>query len=326
MRKLGLLLGLIALPLAGRSATTIDANHHNSYGANIGWMEWLADSPADGVVIGEFICGGWIYGANVGWISMCRKDAMNQDVGPVNHIQYQNTLVSGQNDYGINYTIDPSTPGVAYLRGFAYGANIGWVNFDSPTNPFPGSISAGMKPQLSLFTGKMHGYAWSANCGWISLDEFESAPGNPMVEHYVQTDHILMGVDTNGNGIADAWEYLYFGGLLAPGQQNTSPNGNGMTLLQDYQDGVDPTIPNSGLHITAYSTTSGGTSSNLTFTTTTGRLYMIDVNGDITLPLNWTDSGLGLFAPAAGPSTMKMVIQASATKNFFRVRTMRPLP
>jgi hypothetical protein len=145
--------------------------------------------------------------------------------------------------------------------------------------------------------------------------------------NYVQTDHIQMGADTNGNGIADAWEYLYFGGLLSAGAQNSlSPNGNGMTLLQDYNDGISPTAPNTGLRVTAYSTNSGGTSSNVTFSSTTGRLYTIEVNGNLTQPLNWTDSGLGQFVPSAGTSTMKTVTQASALKNFFRVKTMRPLP
>lgn len=51
--------------------------------------------------------------------------------------------------------------------------------------------------------------------------------------------------DSNNNGIADAWEFLYFGGLLGPGQQNNvGPNGNGMTLLQDYQDGTNPLLAN----------------------------------------------------------------------------------
>src|SRR5206468_10478939 len=136
-----------------------------------------------------------------------------------------------------------------------------------------------------------------------------------------------MGVDTNANGIADAWEYLYFGGLLAPGQQNSlSPNGNGMTLLQDYNDGVSPTGANTALRITAYSTNSGGTMSTVTFSTNAGRLYSIDVNGDITQPVNWTDSGLGIFAPDQGTSTTRNVTQSSATKKFFRAKTMRPLP
>jgi len=46
---------------------------------------------------------------------------------PVNQIQYSN---SSGTDFGVNYTIDPTSPGLAKLRGLAYGANIGWINFD----------------------------------------------------------------------------------------------------------------------------------------------------------------------------------------------------
>jgi len=302
MKKLTLLLGLIAaaVPLISNAATTINANHHYSYGANAGWMEWLADSLTDGVVVGEFICSGWIYAANVGWINMGSGS-------PANHIQYQNNSAT---DFGVNYGIDPTQPGYGVLRGYAYGANIGWINFE-PTGD----------PRVSLFTGRLSGYAYSANCGWINLDDMAGI--NP---NYVQTDHIQMGADTNANEIADAWEWLYFGGLLAAGAQNSlSPNGNGTTLLEDYNDAVSPIAPNTALRITAYSTNSAGTSSDVTFTSTTGRLYTIEVNGNITQPLNWTDSGLGQFAPSAGTSTMKTVTQASVLKSFFRVKTMRPL-
>jgi hypothetical protein len=296
MKRFALLLALTALPLGARAASTIDATNYAAWGANIGWTNWLADSAADGVVVGEFICSGWIYGANVGWINVGNGS-------PVNHIQYQNNSAT---DYGVNFGIDPTQPGFGILRGYAYGGNIGWINFEATGNP-----------RVSLFTGTLSGYAYSANCGWINLNDLLGK---------VQSDHIAMGADSNGNGIADAWEYLYFGGLLAPGQQNTSPNGNGMTLLQDYQDGFNPTVPNSGLHITAYSTNSGGTSSAVTFTSTTARVYTIEVNTDLTMPLNWTDSGLGLFAPDAGTTTTRNVVQASATKRFYRVKTMRPIP
>ena len=288
---------ILALPLSAPAATTIDANHQYSYGANIGWMNWLADSSADGISIGEFICSGWIYGANVGWINF--GNGM-----PVNHIQYQNNSAT---DFGVNYGIDPTQSGVGILRGYAYGANIGWIVFEATGNP-----------RISLFTGAFNGYAYSANCGWINL--------NDMSGDYVQTDHFAMGVDSNGNGIADAWEYLYFGGLLSPGQENTSPNGSGQTLLEDYLDGIDPTVPDNELRITAFSTNPGGVSSKVKFTSTTARLYTIEVNTDLTQPLNWTDSGLGMFAPDAGTSTTRVVTQGSTTKRFFRVKTMRPLP
>jgi hypothetical protein len=311
MKKICVFLSVL-LPLLANGASTINTTNAYSYGANIGWMNWRPDSDAtntQGVVVGEFICSGYVYAANVGWINMGNG-------APANNIQYQNNSAT---DFGVNYTTDPAVPGVGFLRGYAYGANIGWINFDAPDNPFPLSVP---KPTVSLFTGNLSGYAYSANCGWITLNALDAGS----VLRFVQTDHLAKGVDTNGNGIADAWEYLYFGGLLAPGQQNTSPNGSGMTLLQDYRDGVNPLVLNSGLHITAYSTNGGGVSSNVTFTSTTARLYSIETNTDITLPLNWVDSGLGLFAPDAGTSTVRTVTQSSVTKRFFRAKTMQPLP
>jgi hypothetical protein len=296
LKKFALLLGLIALPLLTRGGTTIDSSHQYSYGANIGWLNWLADSSADGVVTGEFVCSGWIYAANVGWINMGSG-------APANNIQYQNNSAT---DFGVNYSVDPSQPGIGILRGYAYGANIGWINFEATGNA-----------RISLLTGALSGYAYSANCGWINL--------NDMNGNYVQTDHIQVGVDTNGNGIADAWEYFYFGALLTPGQENSDPNGTGNTLLQDYLDGVNPTVANSGLRITAYSTNPGGTNSSVTWTSTVSRLYTIETSLDLA---TWTTDTTFAYpiAPDADPSTTRALTATNATKRFYRVKTMRPLP
>ena len=296
-----ILAALFTLGIANSAwaASTIDMTNQYGWGANIGWTKWRPDfdsTNTEGVVVGEFVCSGYVYASNVGWINFGGGS-------PTNHIQYQNNSAT---DFGVNYSIDPTQAGVGILRGMAYGANIGWISFEAQGNP-----------RVSLFTGTFSGYAYSANCGWINLNDLNGK---------VQTDHIAMGTDTNSNGIADAWEYLYFGGLLSAGQQNTSPNGDGMTLLQDYQDGNNPLLPNSGLRVTAYSTNSGGITSNVTFTSTTSRLYAIEVNTDLTLPLNWTDGGLGIFAPDPGAATTRSVIQASAIKRYYRVKTMRPLP
>ena len=61
-------------------------------------------------------------------------------------------------DFGVNYVIDPTQPGFAVLRGFAYGANIGWINFESTGNP-----------RLRFSHGNFEGHVWSANNGWINL-------------------------------------------------------------------------------------------------------------------------------------------------------------
>ena len=44
--------------------------------------------------------------------------------------------------------------------------------------------------------------------------------------------------DENSNGIPDGWEWKYFGTLTLP--SNADYDGDGMTILQEYQQGVDP--------------------------------------------------------------------------------------
>ena len=64
--------------------------------------------------------------------------------------------------------------GLGNLRGYAYGANIGWINFEQTYG----------QPKVNLLTGQLSGYVWSANCGWISLSNAVA---------YVQTDTIQQG-------------------------------------------------------------------------------------------------------------------------------------
>jgi hypothetical protein len=123
------------------AATTIDAINRYTYGANVGWMDWVADTN-NGAVIGLQVCSGNIYSANVGWINLGSGT-------PANQIQYQNN--SGT-DYGVN------RDAAGNLRGYAYGANIGWIAFEATG-----------APKMDLVTGNFSGYAYSANCGWISL-------------------------------------------------------------------------------------------------------------------------------------------------------------
>ncbi len=279
------------IALSGQAASTINSTNSYSYGANLGWMNWRT-STADGVSIGEYICAGWIYGANVGWIQM-------GDGTPANNIQYSNA--SGT-DFGVNYTIDPLSPGMAKLRGFAYGANIGWINFENTGNP-----------RLRFSDGRFEGYAYSANCGWINLGDGSFA---------LQTDTIAPGIDTDTDGLADAFEFQYLGGL--GGNPNADSDGDGMTDLQEYLEGTNPLQAGDRLRITNYSTNPGGTISLVTWTSTPARLYRIETNPDLVSP--WVnDLTLGIITPDVGATTTRNVTAVSATKRFYRVRAIRPL-
>jgi hypothetical protein len=308
MKKLALFLTLVALPFTVRAASTINATDAYAWGANIGWTNWLP-SPADGVVIGEFICSGYIYGANVGWINLGNGS-------PVNHIQYQNNSAT---DFGVNYTIDSSAPGYGVLRGFAYGANIGWINFNAPGFAFPSPPSD--TPRVDLTTGELTGYVYSANCGWINL---KTAQGK------VRTDHIAMGVDSDGDGIADAFEYLNFGNLTTANASSDADH-DGISDKEEYLDGTSPIISTDRLRITAFATNSGGTSSPITWTSTTARLYQIETKPDLAQATWDLDTTFGMspsytFAPDSGTTTMRTVTATTGTKRFYRVKSIRPLP
>ena len=298
--------GYLCVASGLQADSSIDTANKYAWGANIGFMDWRP-SAVDGVVIGEYIASGYIYAANVGWIHM-------GDGTPANNIQYSNA--SGT-DFGVNYIIDPASPGQASLRGFAYGANIGWINFEAVGNP-----------RIRFTDGRLLGYAYSANCGWINLGE----TGGTV---FVQTDYIANGVDSDMDGLADAFEFQYLGGL--GGNPSADNDGDGMTNLQEYQEGTNPALANERLRILALAPNTGGTSTPLTFTTTPSRLYSIQTTTAMTLapPTTWTlnthatlsTHGPGIFQPDAGTMTTRTVIEGgSSTKRFYRAISVRPLP
>ena len=216
--KKGLIIALILSSLAAgvlNAASTINATNAYGWGANIGWTNWRP-SAADGVSVGAYICSGYVYGANVGWINLGSGN-------PANHIQYQNNSAT---DFGVNFTIDPNNPNHGLLRGYAYGANIGWINFENTGNPY-----------VVLSNGQLRGFVYSANTGWINLDD---------VNYFVGTDTIDPGVDSDGDGLPDAWEYIYFGGLgMGP---DDDPDNDGESNLSEYKSKTNPTDTNSVVH------------------------------------------------------------------------------
>ena len=265
------------------AATTIDPAKEYAHGSNLGWMNWYADG-ANGAVIGDYICAGNIYAANVGWISLGGGS-------PTNGIRYQN--LAG-NDFGVNQD------GSGNLRGYAYGANIGWINFENTG-----------APTVDLKTGKLRGSVWSANCGWISLSNAVA---------YVRTDSFWPGV-LDANGLPVAWELTYFGTTgIDP---NADPDHDSMSNTQEYVAGTNPTNSADVLEITAFNTAPGGTTNLVTWTSVPTRFYYLQKTLSLSSPA-WQDSGLGLISPD-GASTMRGVADTNAPMRLYRVRAVRPL-
>ncbi len=268
------------------AATTINSANKFSYGANLGWMDWRGDT-ASGAVIGDYVCSGYIYAANVGWINLGGGS-------PTNGIRYLNL---GASDFGVNHD------GLGNLRGYAYGANIGWINFENTG-----------AAKVDLKTGKFTGYAYSANCGWISLSNAFA---------FVQTDTFFAGADTDGDGIADAWERQKFGNLLTASASSNS-DGDPATDLQEYLADTNPTDATSYLRITAQAFAAGGTTANLIWTSEPTRFYFLEKTLNLGGVPAWADSSLGRITPD-GATTTRGFADTNAPGRFYRARAVRPL-
>jgi hypothetical protein len=192
--------------------------------------------------------------------------------------------------------------GLGNLRGYAWGANIGWINFEATG-----------APKINLKNGQFSGYAWSANCGWISLSNASA---------YVQIDHILPG-PLAPNGLPVPWLLANFGTTNV--NANADPDGDGMSNQQEYLAGTDPNNGSDYLHIISESFGPEGTSATLTWASVLTRCYSVLKTPALNPPVLWVDSGLGIIAPD-GASTARSFSDVSAPMRFYRVEAVRPLP
>jgi hypothetical protein len=293
---LALLIGLLAT--TSRAATTINAANHFSYGANFGWTEWRGD-VASGAVIGEFVCSGFIYSANAGWINLGGGV-------PANGIRYQNNSAV---DFGVNHD------GSGNLHGLAYGANIGWLNFTNRDGT--GASYAG--PKVDLLTGRLSGFVWSANCGWISLSNGFA---------FVQTDAILRGVDSDGDGIADAFERFWTGNLTTMNATSDQDH-DGSSDLAEYLADTNPLDPSDNLRIVDYKYLSpplGIMETNfVAWRTRPSRYYHLEHRLNLDTGTPWVDVGVA-YAPGFATTTSAFVNLAPVNgQRYWRVGAFQPL-
>jgi hypothetical protein len=282
--KTSRLAGLAVFLLAGSAstATTITANSH-AYAANFGWIDWRGDTN-NGAVIGEYVASGYIYSANVGWIHLGNG-------APTNGVRYQNLAVA---DTGVNHD------GLGNLRGFAWGANIGWIQFENTG-----------APSVDLVTGKLSGSLYSANCGWISLSNASA---------FVQTASIAKGVDTDLDGITDAWELGHTNTLTAF-SGSSDIDQDGQSDRDEYLADTNPLNPADNLRIT--SITHGVSTPSYTtlfWTSRPTRFYAVQNRTTLDTNSAWSDYTVFSFPGAGGLGFDQFPDSA-----FFRVRAFRPL-
>jgi hypothetical protein len=103
--------------------------------------------------------------------------------------------------------------------------------------------------------------------------------------------------DTDGNGMADAWEIQYFGQIGV--DPDGDADGDGVSNLQEYQAGTNPTNATSYLHFTSVSKTNN-VDLRLDWTTSGNHSYVVQVATnlatgfvDLSPPIVWNSSDEG---------------------------------
>ena len=189
--------------------------------------------------------------------------------------------------------------GLGNLRGYAWGANVGWIAFEDNG-----------APKLDLLTGKFSGYVYSANCGWISLSNAVA---------FVQTDSLDHGA-LAPDGLPIAWLLANFGTTNV--NANADPDGDGQSNQQEYLAGTNPNDAGDYLHITGVQRGDVGDPHYviLTWTSQPTRFYAIQGRSSLDASTSWGD----LYS-LPWPGINNVGFDSTAGQNFYRIRATRPL-
>ena len=197
----------------------------------------------------------------------------------------------------------------------------------------PGTPVAGVVPRLLVEHIKYHQSApWpiAADGFGFSLQRLsESGYGNDPTNWLAAVPTPgpqTVVVDTDGDGIPDWWMQLYFGhptgqaGDLS--RANDDPDHDGLTNLQEYWAGTDPTSAASVLSLQPVNTgLDAGTNAVFSFPGVAEQSYTVQFSD--TLPLGWTNLISLDPLSSSGPIWITNQVPAGTAQRFYRVVTPR---
>src|SRR5262249_17219124 len=121
--------------------------------------------------------------------------------------------------------------------------------------------------------------------------------------------------DFNNNGIPDCWEIYYFGSIYTY-SADSDPNGDGLTIRQEYLAGLDPTVPHYNFIELFSPAISSGGNFTLSVIAQMNRRYHVQASATL-LPGSWTD--LTNFVQVAPLQSIAVPPASNQPSLFYRV-------
>lgn len=280
------LLALAAWTACGaRAASNVDSEHTWAESEYIGVIDWRTNDEF-GAAINQYYCSGFLYSYQTGWISLGSG-------APADALRYKNNSAT---DFGVNVL------GSGALRGFAYGANIGWIGFEEQGNP-----------RVDWTTGKLSGSIYSANTGWIPLSGTEGS---------LRLENAGHPADVDNDDLPDAWE-MSTAGTLAHLSGNTDSDSDGQNDLSEFQAGTNPLDAAELLGPVRISAAESVGEISVSWQTKPGHVYLVERRESLESGSNWQ---VATIIPIVGPGgSLSIDLVASNGPEFFRVRAFPPL-
>jgi len=190
------------------------------------------------------------------------------------------------NTTGSNWGVNLAANGK--LTGYAWGENIGWINFGH----------AQCDAAISPASGEFSGHAWGENIGWLTFKG--TAPG-----YGVRT----LAFDTQPQGTPNWW-------LDHHGVTEAYDAGDGVPAWRKYVMDIDPTVAGNYLRITAVS---NAPAARVAFApASTRRYYTLQTRQDLAAG-GWSNVvGQSSVAGIGGEQTLQDT--NAAERAFYRIR------